>query len=168
MKNIDIDVAKILLAFTVTSVSMLVYGVSIFLNNLWFRNWPWSPLRLNHWIDWKVIKSTIHSIIFLSLLVGFVYTFQTMSVSSCFPIASHGIIFALMEVIGSLANFGQIPLTDKVKLDQNFDSAAWFCTLLNVFVILCFPVIIIITFKMNVEWIQRLDAPRAQAGFQNR
>ena len=72
-----------------------------------------------------------------------------------------------MEVIGSLANFGQIPLTDKVKLDQNFDSAAWFCTLLNIFVILCFPVILIVTFKMNNKWIQRLDAPRAQAGFQN-
>ena len=86
-----------------------------------------------------------------------------MSVSSCFPIASHGIIFASMEVIGSLANFGQIPLTDKVKLDQNFDSAAWFCTLLNVFVILCFPFILIVTFKMNIKWIQRLDAPRAQA-----
>ena len=107
------------------------------------------------------------SVIFLSLLVGFVYTFQTISVSSCFPIASHGIIFASMEVIGSLANFGQIPLTDKVKLDQNFDSAAWFCTLLNIFVILCFPVILIVTFKMNNKWIQRLDAPRAQAGFQN-
>ena len=106
------------------------------------------------------------SVIFLSLLVGFVYTFQTISVSSCFPIASHGIIFASMEVIGSLANFGQIPLTDKVKLDQNFDSAAWFCTLLNVFVILCFPVILIVTFKVNNKWIQRLDAPRAQAGFQ--
>lgn len=68
-----------------------------------------------------------------------------------------------MEVIGSLANFGQIPLTDKVKLDQNFDSAAWFCTLLNVFVILCFPIILIVIFKMNIKWIQRLDAPRAQA-----
>ena len=104
-----------------------------------------------------------NSVVFLSLLVGFVYTFQTMSVSSCFPIASHGIIFASMEVIGSLANFGQIPLTDKVKLDQNFDSAAWFCTLLNAFVILCFPFILIVTFKMNIKWIQRLDAPRAQA-----
>ena len=39
MKNIDIDVAKILLGFTVTAVSMLVYGVSIFFNNLWIRNW---------------------------------------------------------------------------------------------------------------------------------
>ena len=67
-----------------------------------------------------------------------------------------------MEVIGSLANFGQIPLTDKVKLDQDFDSAAWFCTLLNVFVVLCFPIILIVTFKMNITWIQRLDAPRAQ------
>ena len=114
---------------------------------------------------WKLVKFEIcyNSVVFLSLLVGFVYTFQTMSVSSCFPIASHGIIFASMEVIGSLANFGQIPLTDKVKLDQNFDSAAWFCTLLNAFVILCFPFILIVTFKMNIKWIQRLDAPRAQA-----
>ena len=68
-----------------------------------------------------------------------------------------------MEVIGSLANFGQIPLTDKVKLDKSFDSAAWFCTLLNLLVILCFPIILIVTFKMNIKWIQRLDTPRAQA-----
>ena len=40
MKNIDIDVAKILLGFTVTALSMLIYGVSIFFNELWFRNWP--------------------------------------------------------------------------------------------------------------------------------
>ena len=45
MQNIDIDVAKILLAFTVTAVSMLVYGVSIFFNNLWIRNW--SGISLN-------------------------------------------------------------------------------------------------------------------------
>ena len=110
-------------------------------------------------LDFKIGRK---SVVFLSLLVGFVYTFQTMTVSSCFPIASHRIIFASMEVIGSLANFGQISLTDKVKLDKNFDSAAWFCTLLNVFVILCFPIILIVTFKMNIKCIQRLDAPRAQ------
>jgi len=40
MKNIDIGVAKILLGFTVTALSMLIYGVSIFFDELWFRNWP--------------------------------------------------------------------------------------------------------------------------------
>ena len=46
MKNIDIDVAKILLGFSVTALSMLIYGVSIFFNELWFRNWPQiSPMK---------------------------------------------------------------------------------------------------------------------------
>ena len=46
MKNIDIDVAKILLGFSITALSMLIYGVSIFFNELWFRNWPQiSPIK---------------------------------------------------------------------------------------------------------------------------
>ena len=38
-----------------------------------------------------------------------------------FPTNSHGILFAIVELIGSLLIFTQIPITDAVKLNQDFD-----------------------------------------------
>ena len=38
-----------------------------------------------------------------------------------FPINSHGIMFAIVELTSSLINFSQIPITDAVKLNQDFD-----------------------------------------------
>ena len=37
-----------------------------------------------------------------------------------FPINSHGIMFAIVELTSSLINFSQIPITDAVKLNQDF------------------------------------------------
>ena len=38
-----------------------------------------------------------------------------------FPINSHGIMFAIVELTSGLINFIQIPITDAVKLNQDFD-----------------------------------------------
>ena len=38
-----------------------------------------------------------------------------------FPINSHGIMFAIGELTSSLINFSQIPITNEVKLNQDFN-----------------------------------------------
>ena len=38
-----------------------------------------------------------------------------------FPTNSHGILFAIVELTSSLLNFSQIPITNEVKLNQDFD-----------------------------------------------
>ena len=42
-----------------------------------------------------------------------------------FPINSHGVMFAVVELTSSLINFSQIPITTEVKLNQNFDQLTY-------------------------------------------
>ena len=42
-----------------------------------------------------------------------------------FPINSHGVMFAIVELTSSLINFSQIPITTEVKLNQNFDQLTY-------------------------------------------
>ena len=86
--------------------------------------------HLYFWVSFHISHSYQHSFIF-----------RNMALVSCFPISSHGIMFALIELCrkvlhlvwnrypskivenhkSSMVNFSQIPVTNEVKIKQNFD-----------------------------------------------
>ena len=53
-----------------------------------------------------------------------------------FPINSHGIMFAIVELTSSLINFSQIPITDAVKLNQDFDLLTYLLIWLSLIIVL--------------------------------
>ena len=55
------------------------------------------------------------TLVLIALLNGLVYNYSNTGICFNFPNASHGIIFALVELAGSLFAFVQIPITEKVK-----------------------------------------------------
>ena len=53
-----------------------------------------------------------------------------------FPINSHGIMFAIVELTSSLINFSQIPITDAVKLNQDFNLLTYLLIGLSLVIVL--------------------------------
>jgi len=53
--------------------------------------------------------------VFIAFINGLVYNYESTGVTINFPNNSHGIIFAFIELAGSLFAFVQIPITDQVK-----------------------------------------------------
>ena len=55
------------------------------------------------------------TLVLIALVNGLVYNYECTGISINFPNSSHGIIFALVELIGSLFAFVQIPITEEIK-----------------------------------------------------
>ena len=69
----------------------LAFAISLFGNQLWV------------------------TLVFIALVNGLVYNYECTGISINFPNSSHGIIFALVELVGSLFAFIQIPITEQLK-----------------------------------------------------
>ena len=107
------------------------------------------------------------------------YTFETIGISICFPSSSQGIIFALVELVGSVFNFIQIPLTTAVKVDKSFDSVIMFSVIASLSTVICAPVLFSIgkhiiytgifwqnhflAFDKAPKWLTQLDSARAKS-----
>ena len=72
-------------------IANLVFALSLFGNELWL------------------------TLVFIALCNGLVYNYYCIGISLNFPNNSQGIMFALVDLIGSLFNFVQIPITRQVK-----------------------------------------------------
>ena len=55
------------------------------------------------------------TLVFIAVVNGLVYNYECTGITINFPNSSHGIIFALVELAGSLFAFVQIPITEQVK-----------------------------------------------------
>ena len=55
------------------------------------------------------------TLVILSFCNGLVYCYECTGIAINFPNSSQGVIFALVELTGSLFNFVQIPITEQVK-----------------------------------------------------
>ena len=102
---------------------------------------------------WKHVycsKPGIHCTVCTVLLQAFIKSVTNMQNSSLtsmlekpkkwirisFPINSHGIMFAIVELTSSLINFSQIPITDAVKLNQDFDLLTYLLIGLSLIIVL--------------------------------
>ena len=52
---------------------------------------------------------------FIAFIKGLVYNYESKGATINFPNSSHGIVFAFIELAGSLFALVQIPVTDQVK-----------------------------------------------------
>ena len=55
------------------------------------------------------------TLVILTFCNGLVYCYECTGIAINFPNSSQGVIFALVELTGSLFNFVQIPITEQVK-----------------------------------------------------
>ena len=111
------DVQRTLVSYTAVTVTCILLALSYLIGNTWLV------------------------LIFISATNGMTYTFETIGISICFPSSSQGIIFALVELVGSVFNFIQIPLTTAVKVDKSFDSVIMFSVIASLSTLVCAPVL---------------------------
>ena len=78
-------------SYTTVIFLNLAFAISLFGNELWV------------------------TLVFIAFINGLVYNYETTGVTINFPNNSHGIIFAFIELAGSLFAFVQIPITEQVK-----------------------------------------------------
>ena len=111
------DVQRTLVSYTAVSVTCILLALSYLIGNTWLV------------------------LILISATNGMTYTFETIGISICFPSSSQGIIFALVELVGSVFNFVQIPLTRAVKVDKSFDSVITFSVIAALSTLICAPIL---------------------------
>ena len=83
-------------SFTVVILLHVAFAISLFGNEIWY------------------------TLVFISFLNGLVYSYESIAICFSFPNASHGIIFALVYLVGSLFAFVQIPIIDQGKDTNHF------------------------------------------------
>ena len=80
----------------------------------------------------------------LTLCMGQIYMFETIGCAVNFPADAQGIIFALVELIGALFAFIQLPIINMVKARNDFKPYVYFEMTMFGLIIACMPVLLII------------------------
>lgn len=111
------DVQQTLVSYNAVTLTCIMLGFSYVIGNTWIV------------------------LVLISATNGLTYTFETIGISICFPGSSQGIIFALVELVGSLLNFVQIPITTAVKQNKSFDSVTIFVMVASLSTLICAPVL---------------------------
>ena len=85
----------------------------------------------------------------MALVNGRVYNYECTGITINFPNSSHGIIFALSELVGSLFAFIQIPIIEQVKGLKNFLPFKYFELGMALFTLITIPIIVLIGKKWD-------------------
>merc|ERR1712113_453316 len=80
-----------------------------------------------------------------------------------FPVNSQGVIFALVELSGSLFSFVQFPITEAVKGNKDIETYIYFEIGLTCAMLLTLPFMFFIAFDKSPKCIAYLDRPRSTA-----
>merc|ERR1711962_1005764 len=75
-------------------------------------------------------------------------------------INSHGIMFAIVELTSSLINFSQIPITDAVKLNQDFNLLTYLMIGLSLVIVLSLLPLLSIGFSCGPKILLKMDGQR--------
>ena len=117
------DVQKTLVPYTMIFVANIVFMVGLLgLQSLGI--WPF--------------------LIGLTLCMGQIYMFETIGCSINFPADAQGVIFALVELIGALFAFIQIPIIKLVDAGDSYQPYIYFEMAMFALIIACLPVLLLI------------------------
>ena len=116
------DVQKTLVSFNAVCLACSCLSLAFVVNNVWLV------------------------LVLLSITNGLTYTFESIGITLCFPNSAQGIVFALVELSGSLFNFVQIPITatirNSVLPDENpYTTFNTFICCISFSLLICAPIV---------------------------
>ena len=108
-------------------------------------------------------------IVGLTLCMGQVYMFETIGCCVNFPPSSQGLVFALVELIGALFAFIQIPIVRKVEetmsstsnLTDRYETYFYIEVAMVLMIVACFPVLLSIGL-VHFSKFDKMDARKSK------
>ena len=121
--------------------------------NRWFEcsEFRRSYETLDGYLNYRLFVGRVH----LPISGPSISAWPKLKPNGSFPTNSHGILFAIVELTSSLLNFSQIPVTNAVKLNQDFDVLTYILIGTSFFI-----VVRNVLKRISLQYLKQLESTR--------